>query len=190
MRIVGGALGGRRLKGLAASQHTRPSSERLREGLFSALQARGLIDDASVLDLFAGTGALGLEALSRGARRLVAVDSSVQAARCVADNARALGLADRVRVLRLDLSRASSLQRLTTADEAGFGLLLCDPPYAQAAAIGPLLAGLAELGALLPAAVAAVEHAADAAPSPAVGFELLSAYCYGGSGLSLWQRTR
>lgn len=120
LRISGGELGGRRIDAPPRRGRTdvRPTTERVREAVFSIL---GDISGARVLDLFCGTGALGLEALSRGAAEATLVDSRPELAR---GNADALGLADRARVVRAD-----ALKFLERAPEAAFDLVLCDPPY-------------------------------------------------------------
>jgi 16S rRNA (guanine966-N2)-methyltransferase len=127
MRVVGGEFRGRRIeapRGLA----TRPTAERVREAVFSIL---GGIADALVLDLFAGSGALGIEALSRGAAHATFIDDGAAAIAAVIDNRRLLGLEDRSEVVRGDVR------------EVPFGgpydLVFIDPPYAQAREFGPLL---------------------------------------------------
>jgi 16S rRNA (guanine966-N2)-methyltransferase len=121
-RIIAGAVGGRTLRTPAGSR-TRPTSERVREALFSALEARDAVHGAAVLDLYAGSGALGLEAASRGARTVVLVESDRRAADVAARNARDLGLAQ-VHVARRDV--AAHL-----GDDPGgpVDLALLDPPY-------------------------------------------------------------
>ncbi|SUZ62601.1 uncharacterized protein METZ01_LOCUS15455, partial [marine metagenome] len=101
----------------------RPTSDRVREAVFNALHSRGAVVDADVLDLFAGTGALGIEALSRGARRAVFVDRSAEAVDLVSRNLRSCDLEDRARVVRAD-----GLRWLTTTDDR-WDLVLLDPPY-------------------------------------------------------------
>lgn len=121
MRIIGGSLGGRRLRaprGLA----TRPTGDRVREAIFNILGPPP--DGARVLDLFAGAGGLGLEALSRGAAEATFVDASAAACRAIDDNARDLGLVGRVRVIRGDVHRV--LARLA----GPFEWIFLDPPYA------------------------------------------------------------
>ena len=101
----------------------RPTSDRVREAVFNALHSRGAVVDADVLDLFAGTGALGIEALSRGARRAVFVDQSADAIDLVEQNLRSCDLEDRSRVVKAD-----GLRWLTTTEDR-WGLVLLDPPY-------------------------------------------------------------
>ena len=92
-RIIAGSLGGRRIETPSGSD-TRPTSDRVRESLFARLDSLGMLADSNVLDLFAGSGALGLEAISRGATRAVFVERAGKAAQVVKKNIRALGLND------------------------------------------------------------------------------------------------
>lgn len=121
LRVSGGELRGRRLAGPRRGDEMRPTTERAREAIFSIL---GDIGGARVLDLFCGTGALAIEALSRGASRATLVDSNPALAQ---RNVEALELSDRAGVVRSDVSRY-----LDRAPEASFDLVLCDPPYALA----------------------------------------------------------
>jgi 16S rRNA (guanine966-N2)-methyltransferase len=188
VRIVGGTLRGRRLASRPA-RSTRPTSDRVREGVASALEARGAIVGAHVLDLFAGTGALGLEALSRGADRLVAVDAERAAARCIGDNTAALDLQERVQVLQLDLNGAPAnvAARLTQIGLAPFTLVFADPPYTLIQAAVTLLDALAEHGLIAPRAIVVVEHAQRQAPVCPPRFAELASYRYGDSGIALWE---
>lgn len=148
-RIIAGAARGRRLKVPAAV--TRPTSDRVREAVFSALESAFDLLDAQVLDLFAGSGALGLEALSRGAARVVLVDRGAEPARVMAQNIRGVGLpgAQAVR---------SSVEQFLRGDPQGFDLVLMDPPYESTTAqVESVLAGLTR-GWLNPAAVVVVER--------------------------------
>jgi 16S rRNA (guanine966-N2)-methyltransferase len=123
VRVIGGTLGGRRLPGRVAAS-TRPTGDRVREALFSIL---GPLDGEIVLDLFAGTGALGIEALSRGADRAVFVDRDRAAVRAIRANLEALGLGpERAQVRPVEAVRA--LQDAASRGEA-YDLVLLDPPY-------------------------------------------------------------
>ena len=122
VRIIGGSLRGRRLR--VPDRGVRPTSERAREAIFDILGPR-LIQGARVLDLFAGTGALGIEALSRGAVCADFVDGSPDAARRLSENLRALGLEDRGQVHRSDLARPAFPAGL----KGPWGLVFLDPPY-------------------------------------------------------------
>jgi 16S rRNA (guanine966-N2)-methyltransferase len=134
MRIVAGRLGGRRFAAPPGTD-TRPTSDRVREALFSAL---GPLDGERVLDLFAGSGALALEALSRGAAHAVLVEKDARAATVIRGNLDALGLGSDEAVLR----RRDALKALGDAREAGetYDLVFLDPPYRLAAGLGPELA--------------------------------------------------
>jgi len=129
LRIVAGELGGRRLKVPAGV--TRPTADRVREALFSIL---GDVSGLRVLDLFAGSGALGIEALSRGAGEAVFVDSSRQAIATLRDNLRALGM-------DAPVHRRDALAWMSRArEEEPFALVFCDPPYDLAQSLAGQLA--------------------------------------------------
>jgi len=129
MRVVGGELGGRRLAA-PRGRATRPTSGRAREAVFSIL---GDISGARVLDLFAGSGALGIEALSRGAAHVIFIDSEIAAIRTILDNISRLGLGERAVVTKADIA-AAPLPVLEQLD-----LVFVDPPYLQASEFGLLL---------------------------------------------------
>jgi len=134
VRVVAGRLGGRRLHA-PAGDATRPTSDRVREALFSAL---GPVGGARVLDLFAGSGALAIEALSRGAAHAVLVERDRRAAAVIRRNLDELGLGrDEAEVRVRDALRA--LQDASTAAET-YDLVFIDPPYRLAAGLGPALA--------------------------------------------------
>jgi 16S rRNA (guanine966-N2)-methyltransferase len=138
MRVIAGRLGGRRLKA-PKGRVTRPTSDRVREALFAML---GDVEGTSVLDLFAGTGALGIEALSRGAQRAVFVERDTGVARVLSANLDALGIERDVgEVRRVDALAA--LRSARTGKET-YDLIFIDPPYQQAHEWGP------ELSAMLP----------------------------------------
>jgi 16S rRNA (guanine966-N2)-methyltransferase len=129
-RIIGGVLGSLRLKGPAKA--TRPTSDRVKESIFSILESRGVIKDARVLDLFAGTGALGLEAASRGAKSVILVEKDLAAAKVCDENLRQVtegltksGLKSDLRLLRIDAK--SYLKTSEPVD-----LVFIDPPYEMA----------------------------------------------------------
>jgi 16S rRNA (guanine966-N2)-methyltransferase len=148
VRIVAGRFGGRRLRA-PAGRATRPTSDRVREALFSILGPR--VDGADVLDLFAGSGALGLEALSRGAVAVTFVDHAPAAARAIRDNLAALG-AD------ADVRREDALRFLHAAARGPrhYDLVFLDPPYGLAERLGrPLSEALPAV--LVPAAVVVAE---------------------------------
>jgi 16S rRNA (guanine966-N2)-methyltransferase len=125
MRVIAGTARGRRLVAPAGTT-TRPTPERVREATFNALGSLGAVVDADVLDLFAGSGALGIEALSRGARRCTFVDSHRAARAAVEANLAACGLADRATVVAAPAERAVADW---AHDGTRFDLALVDPPY-------------------------------------------------------------
>ena len=130
MRVVAGTLGGRTLRAPKGSE-TRPTSDRVREALFSILAS---VDGAHVLDLFAGSGALGIEALSRGAAKATFVDSAAAAVAPVRQNLAALGL--QAEVLQMPALRALTC---TPVAERQYDLVFLDPPYRMASSLGPQL---------------------------------------------------
>jgi 16S rRNA (guanine(966)-N(2))-methyltransferase RsmD len=141
LRVVAGRYGGRRLRS-PPGRATRPTADRVREALFALLaDVAGL----SVLDLFAGSGALGIEALSRGAAAVTFVDSSAPAVRAVGRNLEALDASRAAEVRRQD---ARAFLRNASAQGRQYDLVLIDPPYRRA--VG--LAG--DLSSLLPAVLA------------------------------------
>ena len=134
MRVVAGRFGGRRLQ-VPPGTDVRPTSDRVREALFSTL---GPLDDARVLDLFAGSGALAIEALSRGAQSARLVEQDRRAAAVIERNLEALGLTAPVAVLEVRPATAALRSALTRCD--AYDLVLLDPPYRQAPELGPDLA--------------------------------------------------
>ena len=174
MRIVGGRFRGRPLAG-PSTDAVRPTSDRLRETLFNVL-AHSYDDPvagARVIDLFAGTGAMGLEAISRGAKFALFVDIGADARALIRQNVEQLGLGGATRLFRRDATR------LGPAGPSGvFDLLFCDPPYGRELA-GPALAAAAEGGWLAPGALAVVEERAGAGPALPPGFEELERRVWG-----------
>ncbi len=162
VRIVAGVAGGRRL---AVPPHgTRPTSDRVREAVFSSLAARRVLEGTRVLDLYAGSGAMGLEALSRGAAHVRFVESDQRAAAVLRRNVEALGLG----------GRDGRAAQVTTADVPAvlrsdpgqpYDLILADPPYAlDGCAVDEVLSALAGGAWLAPAALLVVERPTKAHP--------------------------
>jgi 16S rRNA (guanine966-N2)-methyltransferase len=169
VRVVGGRLRSRPIagpKGEGKPGELRPTSDRLREALFNILQhAYGdPVTGARVLDLFAGTGALGIEAISRGAAFALFVDDGTEARALLRGNVEALGLGGASKVYRRDATR------LGPVELAPFGLAFLDPPYRKGLA-ELALASARDGGWLAPDAVVVVEEAADAGFRPPDGFE-------------------
>jgi 16S rRNA (guanine966-N2)-methyltransferase len=175
MRVVAGTHRGRKLLA-PRGEHTRPTADRVRESLFNLV---GPVEDASVLDLFAGSGALGIEALSRGAVRCTFVEADAAAVRVIQRNLETLGLAGAV-VLRRD-----ALTLLREEAEAGrrYDLILLDPPYETWAELEPRLA------AHLPAVVArsgVVVVETSARVEPDLPLDLVTTRRYGSARLSVF----
>ncbi|MFZ2176161.1 MAG: 16S rRNA (guanine(966)-N(2))-methyltransferase RsmD [Rhodococcus sp. (in: high G+C Gram-positive bacteria)] len=138
-RIIAGLAGGRRLR--VPPSGTRPTSDRVREALFSALNSRMDLEGASVLDLYAGSGALGLEALSRGAERVVLVESDAKAVGVISGNINAVGLPG------AEVRGAPVASILAGTADREYDLVLADPPYAvDDAAIQDILISLRKHG--------------------------------------------
>jgi 16S rRNA (guanine966-N2)-methyltransferase len=173
MRIVGGRLRGRALAA-PKSNAVRPTSDRLRESLFNILaHAYGdPVAHARVLDLFAGTGALGIEAISRGAAFCLFVDDGAEARALIRQNVDALGLGMTTRVFRRDATKLGAAHPVEP-----FGLVFLDPPYRKGLAL-PALAALRDGGWLAPEALVVVEEAADAELAVPAGYEELDRRTY------------
>jgi len=190
MRIVAGEYRGRTLRA-PKGQATRPTTDRVREAVMSTLaSARPGLEGAAVLDAFAGSGALGLEALSRGARWAGFYEKDAEALRVLQGNIAALGLARE----RYAVQRADVLKSPPRSAPAAIDIVFLDPPYALAAAdvIG-LLAALDTAGLLAAGAIAVYEHArqsdADvAAAFDAHGWRPLSHKRYGDTTVDLFDR--
>jgi 16S rRNA (guanine(966)-N(2))-methyltransferase RsmD len=165
MRIVAGTAKGRALAGpKPTSKHIRPTADRVRETLFNVLGQ--FLDGQSVLDLYAGTGALALEAVSRGAGRAVLVDQDREAQALCRQNTDALGFTSQVELLAQPVSRA--LVELGRRGER-FELIFADPPYA-ARVVETVLDGVVGAGLLAPSGMVVVEHdKREAAPDAHAG---------------------
>jgi 16S rRNA (guanine966-N2)-methyltransferase len=165
MRIVGGEFRGRPLAA-PRGREIRPTSDRLRETLFDILIHRfgDPVTGARVLDLFAGTGALGLEAMSRGAAWCLFVEEDVEARGLIRRNADALGLTGRTRIFRRDATRLGPVGNV-----APFSLLFADPPYGHGLA-EKALASARDGGWLTDGAICAVEESASVQLAEIAGF--------------------
>jgi 16S rRNA (guanine966-N2)-methyltransferase len=167
MRIVGGQFSGRALVA-PKGRDTRPTADRVRESVFNILAHKDdfTFDGARVIDLFAGSGALGLEAMSRGAAFCLFVETDALARGAIRDNAEALGLLGATRVHRRG---ADALGDKPAGVGGPFTLAFLDPPYAKDLC-APALAALRKGGWLAPGALAVVEQGKDEAPVAAEGF--------------------
>jgi 16S rRNA (guanine966-N2)-methyltransferase len=182
MRIVGGRLKGRVLAA-PSSRAIRPTSERLRESIFDILEHRypGHVEGARTVDLFAGSGALAIEALSRGARFALFVDNGAEARALLRANVEALGLGGVTGIWRADATRLGS------APAGGpFRLAFLDPPYGQNLA-GPALAALVAGGWLEPDALCLVEEAAKAEIAAPPGLAITDERTYGDTRIVIFE---
>jgi 16S rRNA (guanine966-N2)-methyltransferase len=185
VRIAGGRLRGRTLA-TPEGLDIRPTSDRVREAIFNIL-LHGIEDfrlqEARVLDLFSGTGALGLEALSRGAAFALFIDTSAEARGLIRQNAETLGLMPQTKLYRRD---AASLEN---GDKQGvFNLVFADPPYGQGLAEKALASALAG-GWLAPDAVAVIEEAAETALELPAGLEAIDRRVYGRTAVTFARHT-
>jgi 16S rRNA (guanine966-N2)-methyltransferase len=181
MRIVAGSHRGRRLEA-PADDHIRPTSDRIRESLFNILHHRlGGFVGKHVLDGFAGTGALGFEALSRGAASVLFVDQNRDALALCRRNAASLGLTDRSEFNLTDLTR-------WPAGSTVFDLVLLDPPYGKGLA-GAALNALALGGALGPQSIAVVEADRSQPELIPPGFAVIDSRDYGRTRIELLARS-
>ena len=160
-RVIAGAAGGRRLT-VPGGRDTRPTSDRAREGLFATISSMaGSLAGSRVLDLYAGSGAVGLEALSRGARHVLLVESGARAARVIRQNIDALGLPG----AEVMLDRVERVLARGPGGDGGYDIVFADPPYALAGdQVSGMLSALAERGWLAPGALVVVERATRSGP--------------------------
>ncbi|ANK71533.1 MULTISPECIES: 16S rRNA (guanine(966)-N(2))-methyltransferase RsmD [Ensifer] len=174
MRIVGGEFRGRSLA-TPKSNDIRPTTDRTRESLFNILSHSypDALDGTRVLDLFAGTGAVGFEALSRGCRHALFVEQGVEGRGLIQTNVETLGLQGRAKVFRRD---ATSLGGVGTMEP--FHLVFADPPYAKG--LGEKALESAAIGNwLVPGALVILEERADVQPAPVAVFENLDVRVFG-----------
>jgi 16S rRNA (guanine(966)-N(2))-methyltransferase RsmD len=177
LRLSGGEYRGRKLR---VPGGVRPTEGRLREALFSIWQHE--IEGARFLDLLAGAGGVGLEAVGRGAARAVLVEEDPRTLRTLKENVAMLGAEKATRLYRLRLPAGLAVLR---AREAPFALVFVDPPYGFAEG-GKLVAALPPL--LLPGGAVAYEHAdRDAPPAAPAELDFEETRCYGGSCLSFYR---
>jgi 16S rRNA (guanine966-N2)-methyltransferase len=182
MRITGGAARGRTLRAPRGSR-VRPTADKVRAAIFNILQSRAEVADRRWLDLFAGSGAVGLEALSRGADQVIFVDDSRESCRVARENLARSGFQDRADVRRLPLPEG--LRQLARAGLRFDGAFV-DPPYRRGLAQATLTA-LGEAPLLNDGAVVVVEHAADERLEERYGrLRRTNARHYGSTGLSLY----
>jgi 16S rRNA (guanine(966)-N(2))-methyltransferase RsmD len=183
LRVIAGQARGHRLQ-VPRGQRTRPTSELVRGALFNMLEHRGWLTDALVVDLFAGSGALGIEALSRGARAAVFVESDPRAVRALRANLTRSRLTERAEVLTstVPLALRALARRGTVVDG-----VLADPPYG-AGWVARTLAALSEGSLLRPGGWIALEHRTDETPPPVPGLAVVQSRRHGRTALTLLVR--
>ena len=179
-RIIGGIAGGRRITA-PSGQHTRPTTDRVREALFSSIEAWcGSLQGLRFLDLYAGSGAVGLEAWSRGAGVVTLVESDRRTARLIGENARALGFA------KADVVTESVAVTLGRPPSAPYDVAFFDPPYSlEEDRVAADLRSLDEQGWLVPGGMVVVERSSRS-PEPGwpIGIEVERSRRYGET--TLW----
>lgn len=180
MRVTGGTGRGKRLKA-PPGLRVRPTSDKVKQALFNILGEK--VTDAAFLDLFAGAGGIGIEALSRGAGRVVFVDDSRRSLEVIRENIEQTGLGDRAEVVA---SRAEAYLRRT---KERFDLLFLDPPYAEE--LKPLLELISGAGVLKPEAIVLAEHfRKQPSPEKAGALTLYREAKYGDTILAFYRRDR
>ena len=179
MRVITGSARGRRLKELEGME-TRPTTDRVKEGMFSALQFD--IEGRRILDLFAGTGQLGIECLSRGAASAVFVDRRADAVKLIRENLKITDLTDRARVVSAD-----SLEYLKSLREK-FDIILLDPPY-EAGLLEPAIETIGKFDILAPHGIIVAEHpVGKVLPVLPAPYRLHKTYRYGKIGMTIFRR--
>ena len=183
MRIVGGKFRGKALAG-PTSESTRPTSDRVRESIFNIL-AHGIsnfsLEDARVMDLFAGTGALGLEAISRGAKYCLFIEEDSGARGVIRNNTDACGVIGQCKIWRRDATDLGP-----SAPQSPYNLVFVDPPYGKGLgekALASLLAG----GWLAVGALVVLEEAEKAVIADQAGLELLDIRIYGDTQVRIYR---
>jgi 16S rRNA (guanine966-N2)-methyltransferase len=180
MRVTAGIHRSRLLQAPKGTT-TRPTTDRVREALFSILAARGALADAKVLDLYAGTGALGIEALSRGAAHATFVEHERSALACLRTNVESLGETRRATILPLRAERAAG--RLA----GPFDLVLGDPPWADVSQAVDVLATLVSRSLVAPAAIVVLEHSSREDAPVVAGLTLCEPRTYGDTALAIYE---
>lgn len=189
MRITGGVLGGRTLY-TPEDRRVRPTADKVRQAIFNILRHHAFSGDfalegARAIDLFAGTGALGIEAISQGAQYCLFVDDSADSRALVRENVENLQLTGVSKIWRRD---ATKLGPLGTGAGGPFKLAFLDPPYRKNL-VSPALASALEGGWLSPGAVAVVETAADEPVPDITGFTMCDERIYGETRVQFLERT-
>ena len=182
MRVIAGTLKGRVLKAPKGNR-TRPTADRVKEALFSIL---GPIDGGRVIDLYAGTGALGIEALSRGAEYAVFVESSYDSVKCLEANLADLKIQERAHVIHQPVERA----RNEIARQAPFEIAFCDPPWSKLQEVWEMIVRSELDSYISPGGFLVLEHPASCEVEPKLWheFDLILSRSWGDSAVSILQR--
>lgn len=180
LRIISGEFGGRFISA-DIGRATHPMGDRVRSGMFSSLASRGVLAGANVLDAFAGTGAVGLEALSRGAATVTFIERDKLAQRIVAENIETLGVQDRAKLIRASVSNWMQ----TTPPAEQFDLIFADPPYdnPQFSTVFSLLNYLKTNGLMILSYQARLS-----VRYPNQGVVVVDKHCYGEASLAVLQK--
>lgn len=178
MRVIAGRFGGRTLKA-PAGDATRPTGAKVKEALFSIL---GELSALRVLDLYAGSGALGIEALSRGAQSAVFVESARPALACLRENLNKLDVGDDAKLIPMRVEAA----RPQLSQLGPFDLVLCDPPWKDAAAALETLGGWAGAGLFSGPARLVLEHAAKSAFAAPAALEVVDERRWGDTAITIF----
>ncbi len=181
MRVIAGTFGGRTLRARDLPE-LRPTTDRVRESIFSILFSRFDVEGGAVLDLFAGTGALGIEAISRGAARCTFVEKHRKTAALVEENLASLGITEGARVVVRD-----AVKFLEETDRE-YDLILADPPYA-ATVFDRVIALVFERGLLRPGGFFVLEHSSAMRGRAAAGAEIVVERSFGDTAITIYRRT-
>ena len=189
MRITGGEFGGRNLK-VPKSDAIRPTQDRVREALFNMIQFE--VPGCDFLDLFAGSGAVGIEALSRGAKSATFVESNRRHMPVLLENLRLVSPAGRPRPFNFSTFLSDVYSWIASYSGPGFSIAFADPPYALGEERGyaSVLATLAERGVVRPGGLFIAEMTAVQKAEETPGWELVRDRTYGKTRLCLWRRTQ
>ncbi|MGI6538581.1 MAG: 16S rRNA (guanine(966)-N(2))-methyltransferase RsmD [Caldicoprobacterales bacterium] len=182
LRIISGEHKGRIIK-TPAGENTRPTTDRVKESLFNILQFR--LHDSNVLDLFSGSGNLGFESLSRGARNVVFVEKNVAALKVLKDNCYSLGYTEKTRIIPYDVERAI---KLLSKEMMVFDIIFMDPPYTQCL-VEPTMVAVQKAGLLKDDGILVVEHS-KCCDTPALTNKLIRIDIrqYGKTAISFYQK--
>lgn len=181
MRITGGIFKGRKVKA-PKGRGTRPTTDMLRKAVFDVLGTKEL---GSVLDLYAGSGSFGFEALSRGAEEVVMVEKDKRTAELIKKNAEHLGIKDRIKVLSLDAKKAI---RVLAEKGKVFDLIFLDPPYGDLQTVGQVLEEIVLKELLTEEGILVLQHPSRQRPPHTNGLLLQKTRTYGDSALSFFIR--